>query len=285
MEKKKIIAFLAVAIMIWAAIATWAIATQRQGSGVDPIYPTVQGNIYMDPDNFAVFSGTAKAIEGTVGGVIVPHPRQNASGTAESLATLAKSEFKKQIVLITFGRQLSAAAVSGDYHWQTPFGVVVGSESQLQSFLDAGVANDNDCLGKHADVGLMQVYLEYYLGDDSRVTPLVFDESLSAADLQVLLAQLKPALEDCTLLIVPPYTETETVLPFSDNLAWADLLSDGSGLLNGYLPDNAIRALMVMEGLLPADDNHILSLFYYDKDNDYTAEYFSNLLIFYGNKK
>ncbi len=61
-----------------------------------------QGDRYLQPEFFARFDGNAKTVAGTVGGVMLPHPRQNPNGTAESLATLAKSQFGNQILLVTF---------------------------------------------------------------------------------------------------------------------------------------------------------------------------------------
>ncbi len=284
MDKKKIIALLAVAIVFWASIATWAIVTQQQGSGVDPLYPSVHGDIYMQAEYFVSFQGDAKVIEGKVSGAILPHPRQNPNGTAEALASLAASDYGSQIVLVIFASAIGSQGITGDYSWQTPFGIVSTTYNHLQYLLSAGVEADNQRLGAESDLGLMMIYLKFYLGDSIKVTPLVLDEDSTVAELQATLSGLMIDGENSTLLVVPPYTEKEKSLPFSDNLAWADILAPGGGILAGYLQDNAIRGLAAAEALLPTDQEQILTLFY-NKNAARTEEYFSDLLIFYGNEE
>ncbi len=221
-------------------------------------------------------------MDGEISCVILPHPYQNPSGTAEALASLAKSSYGNQIVLVSFASGSGRTPVTGDYSWQTPFGVISPGSSQLQDLISAGVKTDNQILGKESDLGLLMIYLQYYL-QDIKVTPLLLDRDMTAAEMKEVLAPISIIGGNTTLLIVPPYVAEEKELPFSDNRDWAQVLSPGGGALTGYLEDSAIQGLTVAEALLPTDEQNIISL-YYSKDEERTIECFSDLLIFYGSE-
>ncbi len=87
---------------------------------------------------------------------------------------------------------------------------------------------DNPLLGTVEDLGLAMVYPKYYLGD-VRVTPLLLDVNLTAAEMENILSPLSFSGENTTVLLLPAYNENEMPLPFSDNLAWAETLAPDAG--------------------------------------------------------
>lgn len=279
-SKKRIYGFLAIAFALWLLVACWAVISQRQGSGVDPIYPNVHVNAYSDNQNFRVYEGEARLYDVAISGAMLPRPEQNVNALAETMDVLSKNSLHDVVVVLCFDDNVGPSVVSGDWAWQTSYGVTQVHSAVLEDMIWGGVTVDNERLGKSKDVGLMMSYCGFYL-PGRYVVPLLMDVTMTETDIRLALDWVLPR-EDCTVLVMPPAGYDER-LSVEDIRELGSLLDNGGERdLAGIIGSGNSRALSVLHASLSSSDE-MVSIRYGDS-NSASGRRFSDLLIFYGER-
>lgn len=277
--KKSIYLFLVAACLLWLVIACWAIITQKQGSAVDPIYPNVHGNYFANDAYFQSFDGNISTSHMYVRGAILPRLQLNAAALAETMATIRQNKHGQTVVVICFGRDVGPAVLSGDWYWQTAYGVTQVDLKLQEQMVWAGLALDNERLAQSEDLGRLMAYCGFYL-PDTKVIPLLIDETMSDESMTAALADLLPQ-ENCTVLVMPPAGEHYD-LPVDTVRELAALLADARhNDLSPYVGRQNARALRVLTAALPSGEE-LTSLRYSESEGGHR---FADLLIFYGERR
>ncbi|MEG1822982.1 MAG: hypothetical protein RR233_08745 [Clostridiales bacterium] len=275
-QKIKIRMFLGFAILCWCVVACWAMYTHQQGSAVDPIYPSIHGDVYATNSTFSVYgSGDVQKLNGVVGAVL-PNANNNPNALGAAMATLKHNIKSDTVVVIAFGDNIGNVPLTGDWGWQTPYCVVQTDKDVLNTLVSYGMLSDNLALDKVTDLGLVMDYCSYYLQEKS-VVPVVLDKTMSTNDVAKALLPYKNVLNKYPILVATPKINNQEVLPISDMASLSDLIASANTMnYDGIFQSESNLALKTMALLLPEPHGNIVTTSYSgDK-----AEKFSDLLIF-----
>lgn len=215
-QKVKIRLFLAFAILCWGIVACWAMYNQQQGSAVDPIYPTVHGDVYSNADNFRPGSSDLPSLyHGGINRLLVANPQDAPRATGEALALLARHRRSDPVILICFREGIGNVPRYGDEHWQTAYGVTNTNQEFLNLFDQLGAEADNEALDCCKDLGALMSYFAYYMPGVT-VAPLVFDTATDSSTIESAMCELGQAAADSSFVILLPQGGSNAVLSSDD---------------------------------------------------------------------
>lgn len=94
-----------------------------------------------------------------------------------------------------------AKVITGLYAWQTPEGPVQSDENVVRKLLDTGLAVlDEEALEEEHSVGTLLPFARHYL-PQSKVVPVILHHDVSLQDVDSLLRELQPFLEQGAVLV------------------------------------------------------------------------------------
>jgi AmmeMemoRadiSam system protein B len=135
--------------------------------------------------------------------VIVPHHWLAGHLILSSLRDLAASGDYRRIILIgpNHVNAGSAAIITSDLPWQTPFGLVEPDGEAIRRLTSDGIARSEPSVltYEHAIAGIVPA-VAYFL-PDARVVPLALRSDLTSTEVETLAAALAPLLDGETALI------------------------------------------------------------------------------------
>ena len=216
-QKVKISLFLAFAIICWAVVACWAMYSQQQGSAVDPIYPTLHGDIYSNAENFQSSSSDLSSLySGGINTLLVANPQDAPKATGEALSLLAFHRRSDPVILICFQDGIGSVPLYGDEHWQTAYGVTNVNRDFLKYFDQMGAVSDNETLNRCNDLGALMTYFSYSMPGIT-VAPLVFDTATDLSMIESTMQKLRQIAKESSIVVMLPQGASEAEL-CSDNV-------------------------------------------------------------------
>lgn len=276
--KRKIRIFLAFAIGCWLVIAVWAMITHQQGSGVNPIYETIHGDIYTSNDSISIYQGEPSALFENPIGVILPNLQNNPQGAAKGMASLKTNGDIKALVVVAFSENCGKQPLTGLLGWQTPYGVVMTDKGRVDTLKDLGAKTDDEALDSSIDMGSVMFYCAYYF-QGVPVVPILLDSAMSGEEITAALKDYDAILSDAAVVVVSPNIKNGEALFTQDLSVLNDTLSGiATTDYSGIFPQESLGALKAFDALLP--DGNMVAVDVCNSKEDGLPETFSDLLIY-----
>lgn len=247
--KIKIRLFLGFAIACWCIVACWAMFSQQQGSAVDPIYPSIHGDIYSGTENFQPPSTADSATyHGSINVMIAANPEDDPIAAGSAIALLAAHHRSEPVVLLCFESGVGSVPLYGDEHWQTSYGVTNVNRDFLSRFETLDAVSDNEVLGGFGDLGAMMTYFGYYM-QGFTVAPLILDVTASTGEVQSLVSELSQFTKNTSVVVMLPQGTSAAPLPTTDENDFERYFSDENNDYSGVFGQKAALALTAFHGL------------------------------------
>lgn len=139
--------------------------------------------------------------ESRVISAVIPHHLVASRLLNDALEVLSRQETDRIILVGPNHFNKGSRIISGLYGWETPEGVVQADEKAIRRLLEQGLAvRDENVLEKEHSIGALVPLIKHYL-PKAKVVPLILHHDVSLQEIDVLLRELEPFLDEKSVLI------------------------------------------------------------------------------------